>query len=154
MRQLTPQRSRHRAARGMTLIELVIAIAVISIAVSTVLALLSAQATRSAEAMIREQASAIASAYLSEIMQKNFAGPAVANRAMFNNVNNYVSGPAVVSDQRGNVVVELDQFRVAVAVNGSALNGISVASAKLVTVTVTHATGVTVRVSGYKTKYP
>jgi prepilin-type N-terminal cleavage/methylation domain-containing protein len=84
MKPITNQRT----MRGMTLIELVIAITIIGIAVSSVLAVLSTQATRSAEAMIREQVNGIASAYLNEILQKKFATtPGIRTRATFDCVH-------------------------------------------------------------------
>lgn len=136
-------------ARGMTLIELVIAIAVVGIAVSSVLGMMSAQATRSAEAMIREQATAVASAYLNEIVQKNSAiTPNCCGRATFNDIRDYISPARPVLDQWGTPVAGLNQFRVAVAVTPSALNGIP---AWFVNVTVTHSSGVSVLISGYRT---
>jgi MSHA pilin protein MshD len=145
-----------RVARGMTLIELVIAIAVIAIAVSSVLGVMSAQATRSAEAMISEQATAIASAYLSEILQKNFSVTAnCCGRATFNDIQDYNSPASPVLDQLGAPVAGLNQFQVAVAVGAGNLNGISAANqVRLVNVTVTHPSGVSVLLSGYKTNHP
>ncbi len=142
-------------ARGMTLIELVIAIAVIAIAVSSVLGVMSAQATRSAEAMIRAQATAIASAYLSEILQKNFpTTPGTRTRSTFDCVNDYnAPAPSAVLDQWGNAVAGLNQFSVAVTVTPSALNGIPANQAWLVNVTVTHPSGASVLVSGYRTNH-
>jgi MSHA pilin protein MshD len=143
------------ATRGLTLIELVIAIAIIGIAVSSVLGMMSAQATRSAEAMIREQATAIASAYLNEIVQKNFVNGAGSTRATFDGVDDY-NAPAFspVLDQWGNPVAGLSQFRVAVTVSPNALNGIPATQAKLINVTVSHSSGVSVLLSSYKTNHP
>jgi MSHA pilin protein MshD len=154
-------------ARGMTLIELVIAIAVIAIAVSSVLAVLSAQATRSADAMIREQANAIASAYLSEIMQKRFSGPlgCCAARKDFDSVDDYKSpafkpvldqwgNPIMMLDQFGKLVPGLNQFQVRVTISPGNLSNIPVADQVLLNVTVTHPSGVSVLLSGYRTKWP
>jgi MSHA pilin protein MshD len=141
--------------RGMTLIELVIAISVIAIAVSSVLGLMSAQATRSAEAMLREQAAAIAAAYLAEITQKKFSGPGCCSRAAFDSVDDYHAPAfAPVRDQWGTAVPGLGDYQVAVTVTASALNGIPAAQSRLVSVTVRHSSGVTVLHSGYKTSHP
>ena len=146
---------RRYTVRGMTLIELVIAIAVVGIAVSSVLGAMSAQATRSADAMIRKQASAIASAYLNEILQKNFSGPNHSTRATFDNINDYNSPPDAVRDQMGSTVAGLDQFSVAVTVGNGFLNGISASTqVQRVDVTVSHSSGTVVLLSGYRTKYP
>jgi MSHA pilin protein MshD len=142
------------AVRGMTLIELVIAITVIGIAVSSVLAVLSTQATRSAEAMISEQANGIASAYLNEVLQKNFATTlGVRTRATFDCINDYDGLNDVgAHDQLGNPVPGLDQFLVQVSVVDGNLNGISAATdVQLVNVAVTHPSGVSVLISGYRT---
>ncbi len=53
-----------RRQSGATLIELVIAIVIISIAASTILMALSTSVTYSADPMIRHQAVALAEAYL------------------------------------------------------------------------------------------
>jgi MSHA pilin protein MshD len=62
-------------ARGATLIELVIAIAVLAIAVAALMLLASGSVGHSADPMLEEQASAIAQAYLEEILQKGFCDP-------------------------------------------------------------------------------
>jgi prepilin-type N-terminal cleavage/methylation domain-containing protein len=142
-----------RAMRGMTLLELVIAITIIGIAVSSVLAALSTQATRSAEAMISEQANGIASAYLNEILQKNFLNGPGNTRATFDGIGDYDS-PAFkpVLDQWGTPVPGLGQFQVQVRVVNGNLNGLSAANqVQLVNVTVTHPSGVSILLSGYRT---
>src|SRR5690349_11239922 len=81
--------SRNRQT-GVTLIELIVAIVVIAVAITSVLALLSAQAVHSGDAMIRSQATHIASAYLNEVMQKPFSPQAnPPGRANFNDVSDY-----------------------------------------------------------------
>ena len=60
---------------GATLIELVISIVIIAIVLSVLFLLTSQSTERSVDPMIREQANAIAHAYLEEIMQKGFCDP-------------------------------------------------------------------------------
>ena len=60
--------------RGATLVELIIAIVVVAIAVTSVLGLLSAISVRSAGAMTSTQAASIASAYLDEALSKAYHG--------------------------------------------------------------------------------
>jgi MSHA pilin protein MshD len=60
---------------GVTLIELVISIVVIAIALSALTIAVSDNVRRSADPMIQEQASAIAQAYLEEIMLHGFCDP-------------------------------------------------------------------------------
>ena len=64
-----------RRQAGTTLIEVVIAIVIISIAVSAVLMALTMTVGYSADPMIRHQAVAIAEAYLEEITLKAFVDP-------------------------------------------------------------------------------
>src|SRR5689334_354031 len=69
----TPDPTRARCRRtqtGFTLIEIVVAVVVLAIAVCGSMAALSAISVQSADAMVTEQATAIASAYLDEVLQK------------------------------------------------------------------------------------
>ena len=61
-----------RLMRGVTLIELVVAITVLAIAVTSIIGFLSSIAARSADTLVREQAVAIASSYLNEVLAKPF----------------------------------------------------------------------------------
>src|ERR1700743_1404307 len=62
-------------SRGVTLIELVVAITVVAIAVTTILGVIGNIAFNSADAMVRQQAIAIAQAYLDEITQRWVVNP-------------------------------------------------------------------------------
>ncbi|MBI2970390.1 MAG: pilus assembly protein MshD [Gammaproteobacteria bacterium] len=64
-----------RPQGGATLVELVVTIVVASIAVITLLVITSQATQRSVDPMIQEQASAVAQAYLEEILQKGFCDP-------------------------------------------------------------------------------
>lgn len=61
--------------RGVTLIELVMTIVIVSIAVVTLLAITSQTSERSVDPMIQQQAIAIGQSYLEEIVQKSFCDP-------------------------------------------------------------------------------
>ena len=61
--------------KGATLVELVIAIVIISIVLSVLFLLTSRTTQHSVDPMIQEQASAIGQAYLEEILQKGFCDP-------------------------------------------------------------------------------
>jgi MSHA pilin protein MshD len=60
---------------GATLIELVVTIVIVSVLMLTLLTLTGQSTGRSVDPMIQEQASAIAQAYLEEILQKGFCDP-------------------------------------------------------------------------------
>lgn len=65
----------HAGYKGATLVELVIAIVIISIVLSVLFLLTSRTTQRSVDPMIVEQANAIGQAYLEEILQKGFCDP-------------------------------------------------------------------------------
>ena len=142
--------------RGVTLVELVVAIVVIAVAIISVLGLLSSQASHSGDAMIRSQATHIASAYLNEVLQKPFAPQAnPAGRANFNDVSDYNGLNDVgVHDQLGNLVNGFSAFTINVNVTSTALGSLPALHTKRVDVTVTHSSGATVLLTGYRTEYP
>jgi MSHA pilin protein MshD len=156
-RQRRPSRARHRRTQaGFTLIEIVVAIVVLAIAVGGSMAALSAIWVQSADAMVTEQATAIASAYLNEVLQKPFGAfdgkttrPTLDVVDDYNGLNN-----AGVRDQAGALVPGLGQYNVRVAVGSGALGAVPAAEVRQVDVTVVHSSGITVVLSGYRTKYP
>jgi MSHA pilin protein MshD len=149
---------RHRH-RGVTLIELVIAITVVAIAVTTIMAAISAIAVRSADAMIQQQAVAIAQAYLDEILQRWVVdpngSPPNTGRGSWDLVDQY-NGLVDVGarDQFGNAIAALSAYTVSVSTTqSSALTGVPAASARRIDVTVTYPPTGTVTLSGYRTNY-
>jgi MSHA pilin protein MshD len=145
--------------RGVTLIELVVAITIVAIAVGGVLGAISAISSRSADAMVQQQAIAIAQAYLDEILQRWVVdpngAPANTGRGSWDTVDQY-NGLVDVGahDQYGNAITALSGYTVNVAVSASgALGGITSAAARRIDVTVTHAPNVSVVLSGYRTNY-
>jgi MSHA pilin protein MshD len=142
--------------RGVTLIELVVAIVVIGVAVSSVLAMLAYQASHSGSAMIQSQAEHIATAYLNEVIQKPFAPQANAGgRANFNDVSDYnglVNNGA--RDQSNALIAGLGSFTVRVNVTQAALGPVPASESKRVDVTVTHPIGISVVMTGFRTQYP
>jgi MSHA pilin protein MshD len=145
---------RHQS--GYTLIELVVAITVLAIAVSGAVAALTTVALRSADAMVQEQATAIASAYLSEVLQKPFgAFDGHITRPTFDVVDDYAGlNNAGAQDQTGTLIPGLGQYTVVVNVSAGALGGVPAAQLREIDVTVTHTSGVVVVLSGYRTLYP
>jgi MSHA pilin protein MshD len=144
--------------RGMTLIELVIAIVVVAIAVSAILGVLSRNVEHSADAMIMSQAVSIAEAYMEEVSLKAFADPdgidGEALRADFDDADDYaglVDNGAY--DQFGNAIAGLAGYTVSVAVGPStALPGIGGADALRIDVRVAYAPYIDYVLSAYKTR--
>lgn len=145
--------------RGVTLIELVVAITVVAIAATTVLGAISAVATRSADAMQQQQAIAIAQAYLDEILQRWVVDPngtpANTGRGSWDLVDEY-NGlvDAGAHDQFGNAITGLSGYTVSITVaQSSGLTGIAAAAARRVDVNVAYGSTGSVTLSGYRTSY-
>ena len=148
-----------RRQQGVTLIELVVAITIVAIAVGGILAAIAAVGTRSADAMVQQQAIAIAQAYLDEILQRWVVDPngtpANTGRGSWDTVDEY-NGLVDVGahDQYGNAITALADYTVSVAVSpSSALSGIASSAARRIDITVTHAPNVSVMLTGYRTSY-
>jgi MSHA pilin protein MshD len=145
--------------RGMTMIELVVAITIVALAATAVLGAMSTVVSRGANTMVRQQAVAIADAYLEEILLQPVAAPSGAatptSRATFNDVDEYNGLRDVgACDQFGNPLPNLGGYTVTVAVSQtSALTGITAANARRIDVTVTDPTGISVTLSGYRANF-
>jgi len=144
--------------RGLSLVELLVSIVIVSVAVVSVLGALSAVATNSARTMLQQQSSTIASAYLNEVLQKSFADPdgsgVEASRGLYDDVRDYNGlDDNGARDQFGNALVGLEQYRVQVTVGAGSLPGLAAAQVRRVDVTVTHPSMPTVKLSGYRTQY-
>ena len=144
--------------RGMTLVEVVISIVVISIAASAVLGVLARSVERSADALVVAQAISIAEAYLEEISLKPFVDPdgidGEALRTDFDDVDDYDALLDVGAvDQFGNAIAGLAGYTVSVAVNPSAaLPGVAAADAFRVDVRVQFAPYVDYTLTSYRTR--
>jgi MSHA pilin protein MshD len=148
-----------RRAHGFTLIELIIAITIVAIAATTILGSLASVASRSADAMLQQQAIAIAQSYLDEILERWVVDPngtpAYNGRGTWDLVDQY-NGLADTGahDQFGALIPALSQYNVSVSVSQSAaLTGIAAAGTRRIDVTVTTAPNVSVTLSGYRTNY-
>jgi MSHA pilin protein MshD len=144
-----------RRGAGFTLIELVILIGVVSIAMAAIVTVYVNVVRHSADPYPAKQALAIAEGLLEEV-QLNSYDPLPgtgAPRSNFDDVDDY-NGYATTGyqDINGAAVTALASFNVSIAVATSALNG--VATAKLITVTVTGPGNVSIVLSGYRVKYP
>jgi MSHA pilin protein MshD len=142
----------------MTLIEVVVAIVVIAIAVSTVLGVLSQNVRHSADAMIVAQGVAVATAYVEEISLKPFADPDGSDtetaRADFDDVDDYDGlFDAGAVDQFGQPLASLNGYTVSVAVGPtSALPGVAAADAYRIDVRVQFAPYIDYTLTGYRTR--
>ncbi|MBW8056318.1 MAG: type II secretion system protein [Nitrospira sp.] len=147
-----------RRQAGTTLIELVIAIVIVSIAVSAVLMVFSMNVGYSADPMIRYQAVAIAEAYLEEISLKAFADPGggdgEASRDLYDDVDDYHGLVDVgARNQFDAALPGLGDYTVSVTVTQSALPSIAASDNYLINVTVTHAANINFTLSAYRPNF-
>ena len=167
-----PRRQMFSPHRGATLVELVIAIAIIGIAVAGVLQVMTITTSHSADPMVREQAQLIAEAYMEEILLKPFIDPntsrvctpATVGRTNFNKVCDYNGVNDVgARNQFGTAIPALSSYTVAVTVTsaGAVLDSISNAAPPAagvirllrIDITVTGAGGTSIPLTGYRTDY-
>ncbi len=151
----------NKQSAGVTLIELIISMVIISIAVTGIMMLFAATMRSSADPMIRAQALAIAQSYMDEIlMQAYSADGATAGRANYNEVEDYnaiVSG-SPIEDQFGNPINALSAYSIEVNVtlcnSGICNNPFNSVNAKKITLSVSHpALGSPVPLVAYRTDY-
>jgi len=150
------------ASRGFTLIELIVAITIVAICAVTLMGVMAAVASRSADAMLQQQAIAIAQAYLDEIEQRWVAvDPTIygtvtnTGRSSWYLVDQYNNLYDVgAHDQFGDGISALLAYTVSVSVvQSTALPGIASSNARRIDVTVTTPPNVSVTLSGYRTNY-
>ena len=131
----------------MTLIELIVAIVIISIGLAGVLLAFNTTVRHSGDPLVRKQMSAIADEMMEEILLKPFAvaanaAPAACARDTYNDVRDYNGySAASICDIDGTVV--LSNYGVSVSVSPPAalpvsLNGMTATDQLTVTINVTH----------------
>lgn len=148
--------------RGVSLIELVLFIVIISIAVAGILLVMNNVTGHSADALVRKQALAIAESLLEEIELQGVSGvnaatgSANANRTSFDNVFNYngYSTTTGIQNMDTTAVAGLTSYNVTpavqvVAITAGELGAVPAASAVRVTVSVTGPGG-RIDLTGYR----
>lgn len=159
---MTPARQ-----RGVTLVELVIAIVIVGTAAAALYSAMASINSRSADPMLRQQSLAIAEAYLEEISLQAFpvsTSCPVSNdgngRGSFDDVCDYngltyggVTPLAPRTALSGDPIAGLEAYKVVVQVSANALHDISASDALRILVTVTDPIGQTLELAGYRTRY-
>lgn len=144
--------------QGMTLVELIVSMVIVSVALGGVLAVMNFTTGHSGDAMLLQQSIAIADAYMEEITLKNYTDPDTdgeASRTLFDDVDDYnglVDSGA--HNQNGNVINGLENYVVSVSVlpqNYGPIGG-TVAGLKI-DVSVTDPGGETLTLTGYRVNY-
>lgn len=144
--------------RGVTLIELIVAMVVITVALAGILSVINYTTRHSADPVLRHQAIAIAEAYMEEICLKSFADPDAdgeVSRDLYDDVDDYNGlSDTGARDQNGNAITGLENYSVAVTVlsqnygpTGNQVPGLRVA------VTVTDPAGESLTLAGFRADY-
>lgn len=153
--------------RGVTLVELVIAIVIVGIAAAALYSAMASITARSADPMLRQQSLAIAEAYLEEIGLQAFPAstscPASNDgngRGSFDDVCDYNglnyggATPLAPRTALSSVpIAGLEAYQVVVRVSADALHDIASSDALLIRVTVTDPLGQALELAGYRTRY-
>ncbi|MCR4298287.1 MAG: type II secretion system GspH family protein [Gallionella sp.] len=153
--------------RGISLIELIMFIVIVSVALAGILLVMNVTTKSSADPVIHKQAIAAAESLLEEVQLQDFmdlSGSAAcilpasavtaANRATdYHIVDCYDSfGMTGITDLNNNPV-GLSAYNASVAITPEALGGIAAGSAVRITVTVTDPQSNTIAIDGYRTRY-
>ena len=160
------------AQRGVTLLELIIAMVIVGISIAGVMTVFVITTQHSADPMARQQAQLVAEAYLDEMLLKRFYDPDTNNvcpaaaeaRSAFDNVCDYNGLNQAPTDQFGTGIAALSAYNVQVTVNIDAppapgfpaLNGMNNSDGikvMLVTVTVTGPNNTSVTLNAYRMNY-
>lgn len=161
----SPERSRGES--GVTLIELIISLSVLSVALLGTLEVMRVSTLGSADPLISKQAVAVAEAYLEEILLKPYYDPdlgagggtcpaAEGSRDLWDNVCDYDGlDDSGARDQADNAISGLSNYRVRVTVDTSANLGALSGAATVVRVDVrvTHTNQADITLSGYRTNF-
>ena len=158
---------------GLTLIELIMFIVIVSIGVVGVLLVMNVTVKSSSDPMVRKQALAMVEAILDEVLAKDFSNPSLgyteltpatcAGRQAYDDVSDYLCCDGTTDSKKihgdstlgSTSIPALAAYRATVAVDataGAVLGTIPAGQIKKVTVTVT-GSGETVQLSGYRANY-
>ena len=161
--------------RGMTLIELVMFIVIVSVGILGILSVMNVTVKSSADPIVRKQALAMADAILDEVLAKEFSNPAggytetapttCANRALYDDVDDYRCFDGSTDSKKihgdsslGPIpIAALAGYRATVTVDATAsavIGAIPAGQIEKVTVSVTSSgSGETIQLSGYRANY-
>ena len=146
-----------RRQRGTTLVEMVVSIVILSIASTGILMVMTQNARYSADPMLREQAVAIAQAYMEEILLRPSNDPdgssGESSRALFDDIWDYqgLNDNAGAVDQSGTPIAGLEGYNIQVAIDsGGVTFGGSAATRIRVTVSHDGHSGINMPITAYR----
>lgn len=151
----------NKLQRGISLIELILFIVIISIALSSLLMVVNVNTKSSVDPLLRKQALAIAESMLEEIELQDFSNPVggfagggvVANRASFDDVFDYNGMNTSAEVITGITGLASYNLTVAVANPAAAWGTIPATDVAQITVTVTDSGGQSIQAVGYRVNY-
>lgn len=145
---------------GMTLIELIVAIVIISVGLTGLLLALNSTVKASGDPMVHKQMLAIAEEMMEEIQLLPYTQPSGVttpgaisgcNRAAADDIGDYAGYSQAVCDIDGNTIAALAGYTVSVTVDNGSLGGLS-SDVKKITVTVSNGSN-SFSLTGYRTNY-
>lgn len=150
-------------SRGFSLVELIIAIIVMSVGLAGLMSVIPFAIRTSADPMLNKQALTIAEGMLNEVSSKLFSNPTngfagaatQVNRSLFDDASDYNGYSSTGAYAIGGVapITGLGNFDVSVSVTGTALSTATAVDCLLITVTVSYPGGNTITLSGYRLNY-
>lgn len=149
-----------RCQRGLTLVELIVSMVIISVALGGVLVVMNFTTRHSADPVIQHQAVAIAEAYMEEIALLPYSDPAGGytglTRALYDDVASYDGLTNFgATDQNGVAIAGLESYAVTVSVGLPAQYGPTgeTVLARKITVRVQRGVDVDLTLTSYRTNY-
>lgn len=144
---------------GITLVELILFIVIVSIGVAGILSVMNVTTQHSADPLVRKQALAAAESLLEEITLKDFADPdgseAGETRPTFDDVDDYDGYASTgIKDLNDTPIGALADYNVTVKVDAAAsLGALGGGKVKKISVTVSGPGGESITLDGYRTDY-
>lgn len=168
---MSTERARRRM-HGITLVELIVALAIVGVALAGLVAAYNRANLASADPLVTQQMLAVAETMMEEVMQKPYSsdGLVPASRVLFDEVRDYDGyAQTGITNVNGNPVPGLGRYSVAVAVDcpgssgavlagcppragGPAITGINVGDALRIQVTVSAPGAQPLLLTGWRTR--
>lgn len=146
----------NRHSAGFTLIEMIVAIVILSVGLAGVLSAFNMVVQSSSDPLVHKQMLALAEEMMEEVMLKPFAaGPGTISgctRTSADDIADYAGYSQPVCTIDGTPIAALSGYNVAVTLTASAVGAVPAASAQQVTVTVTHG-GDSISLTGWRIDY-